>query len=54
VFLPPHAMRVLQDWKAEGRLVVDPPGRVVRASRVTLLQTPMVETARPAEQQGLF
>ena len=54
VFLPPHAMRVLQGWKTAGRLVVDPPGRVVRASRVTLLQTPLVETTRPAEQQGLF
>jgi three-Cys-motif partner protein len=54
VFLPPHAMRVLNDWKSVGRLIVDPPGRVVRASRVTLLQTPLVETTRPAEQQGLF
>lgn len=54
VFLPTHAMRVLRGWKAERRLVVDPPGRVVTASRVTLLQTPLVETTPPAEQQGLF
>lgn len=54
VFLPTHAMTVLQDLRGAGRLEVDLSGKLQRRARVTLRDAPDVTTKPEPQQPGLF
>lgn len=54
VFLPTHAMKVLQDLRGAGRLEVDLPGKLQRRARVMLHDAPEVSTEPKPLQPGLF